>query len=112
MSRDGTLPPGVEHSSPDAPWNQPDADEYPCVDCGEDVGETMISRPGNYVDEFCAARKCDKCEEPLCRACEDKAAETVGVDYSTCKACTAIVHEDQAVAAQEYDDANRGLLKE
>lgn len=78
------LPPGVFDNSPDAPWNQPDAETYPCIDCGEDVGE---SEPLTRYDDFGPRRICQSCNEPLCRPCCDKAAETLGYDNDLCAKC-------------------------
>jgi hypothetical protein len=73
MSRDGTLPPGVEHSDPRAPWNQPDAAEWPCIDCGADVGESAIA--WELHGRIAPRSECPECSEPLCSKCADKDSE-------------------------------------
>jgi hypothetical protein len=62
--------------------------EWPCIDCGADVGERYDQRRDMYV----ADRSCGNCDEPLCRSCQDKAAELIGVDNDMCAKCALPLH--------------------
>jgi DNA-directed RNA polymerase subunit RPC12/RpoP len=47
--------------------------EYPCIDCGADVGESAIA--WELHGRIAPRSECPECSEPLCSKCADKDSE-------------------------------------